>query len=556
MDTKLKNNRWGSLGAALVILGAAAGLMAVYPWLGMQVYEGSSDAVGYIVEQGEYSGYNTIIGAEMDPISRNWRIQQIVAWLILGIGMLVSLLAFSVALIKPLGMTSKKLFRTPFEVVLFVCYLSAFFILRYIDSGFILYSLTGELQTMFMEELYLGKNQAEAAVWILNFLIWAAGAFILYWSVTCLTGVFHMGVLRYIKERTLIGWLCLWCAGLFKNTHTLIESVDFREKSTKMLLKIVGINFLLLLIINFFWFVGIFGLIIYSVVLFFLLREIYTGMQKKYKVLLRATNELAEGNLDVEIKEPLGVFEPFRGEIEKIQSGFKKAVEEEVKSQSMKTELITNVSHDLKTPLTAIITYVDLLKKEDITAEERAGYIQVLDQKSIRLKHLIEDLFEVSKANSKNVTLNLMEVDIVSLMKQVRLELDDMIQESRVDFKWGLPSKRIAVNLDSERTYRIFENLLINIVKYSMPGTRAYVDIEEKEGEVIVSMKNISATEISLNGAELSDRFVRGDVSRGTEGSGLGLAIAKSFVELQKGRFEVVVEADLFKVLITWKEET
>lgn len=341
---------------------------------------------------------------------------------------------------------------------------------------------------VFMDELYLGGDQAAAVVFIINFLVWTTGAFIIYWVVICLTSVFNTGLIRYLKERTITGHFIRWFIGLFKNARALVETVDFRDKSTKTLLKIVGLDFLLLSVISSFWFYGIFGLFVYSVILFYVLRKLYFNMQDKYQILLKATNQLAEGNLEVDIKEALGVFEPFRGEIEKIQSGFKKAVEEEVKSQSMKTELITNVSHDLKTPLTAIITYVNLLKKQDITEEERSSYIQVLDQKSMRLKHLIEDLFEVSKANSRTVILNPVEVDI-----------------------------------------------------------------EEKDGEVIVSMKNISATEISLNGAELSDRFVRGDVSRGTEGSGLGLAIAKSFVELQKGRFEVVVEADLFKVLITWK---
>ena len=304
--------------------------------------------------------------------------------------------------------------------------------------------------------------------------------------------------------------------------------------------------------ISCFWFFGIFGLMIYSVVLFFLLRRIYDGMQEKYEILLQATGKMADGNLEVEINDDLGVFEPLKGEITKIRNGFKKAVEEEVKSQSMKTELITNVSHDLKTPLTAIITYVNLLKKEGITEEERRNYIRILDQKSMRLKSLIEDLFEISKANSNNVTLHLVEVDIVSLMKQVRLELEDKIGRSQVEFRWNMPDDKAVLILDSEKTYRVFENLLVNIVKYALPGTRAYVEITDDGETVMVSMKNISATEISLEGRDITDRFVRGDESRNTEGSGLGLAIARSFVELQKGTMEVGIEADLFKVKIEW----
>lgn len=262
---------------------------------------------------------------------------------------------------------------------------------------------------------------------------------------------------------------------------------------------------------------------------------------------------MAEGDLEVEIQENLGVFEPLKGEIARIQGGFRKAVEAEVRSRSMKTELITNVSHDLKTPLTAIITYVNLLKEKNITPQERDSYIQVLDQKSMRLKSLIEDLFEISKANSNNVTLNLMDVDVVSLMKQVRLEMDDKIASSGIDFRFQLPDHKVILRLDSDKTYRIFENLLVNIVKYGLAGTRAYVEIEENEKQVVISMKNISAAELSGE-QDLTERFVRGDASRNTEGSGLGLAIAGSFTKLQKGEMEVSVEADLFKVCLMWRK--
>ena len=159
------------------------------------------------------------------------------------------------------------------------------------------------------------------------------------------------------------------------------------------------------------------------------------GNESENRILLVAAGRMAEGDLEVDITEELGVFEPLKGEIARIRNGFKKAVEEEVRSRSMKTELITNVSHDLKTPLTAIITYVNLLKNPELTPEERDGYIQVLDQKSMRLKGLIEDLFEISKADSNNVSLNLMEVDVVAVMKEARLELEQQIRESGVEFR-------------------------------------------------------------------------------------------------------------------------
>ena len=165
-------------------------------------------------------------------------------------------------------------------------------------------------------------------------------------------------------------------------------------------------NFIILAVTSIFWFYGIMALIIYSVILYFILKKYFNEIKKNYHRLLEATNEIADGNLDVEIDENLGVFEPFKEEIEKIQTGFKKAVDEEVKSQRMKTELVTNVSHDLKTPLTAIITYVNLLKMEH-DPERQKEYIDVLDRKSLRLKALIEDLFEISKASSRSVNLNL-----------------------------------------------------------------------------------------------------------------------------------------------------
>jgi signal transduction histidine kinase len=297
---------------------------------------------------------------------------------------------------------------------------------------------------------------------------------------------------------------------------------------------------------------GIAVLILYSILLFVLMRKYVSDLKQKYAILLDAASKMAEGNLDVEIKEDIGLFEPLKEEFAKVQHGFKKAVEEEMKSQRMKTDLITNVSHDLKTPLTAIITYVNLLKDENITSEERASYIATLDMKSQRLKHLIEDLFEVSKASSNNITLNLIEVDIVGLIRQVLLELDDKVTQAEIELRLNLPEEKIILNLDSEKTYRIFENLIINMAKYAMPHSRAYIMMEVTEHKVTVTLKNISAMELSFHTEEITERFVRGDQSRNTEGSGLGLAIVKSFVELQGGTFEILVDGDLFKAVITW----
>ena len=221
----------------------------------------------------------------------------------------------------------------------------------------------------------------------------------------------------------------------------------------------------------------------------------------------------------------------------------------------MKTDLISNVSHDLKTPLTAITTYVELLKKPDITPEERADYIDTLERKAFRLKVLIEDLFEVSKAQSANVSLDLMEVDLVNLIRQVAVEHREKLAEEGLELRWKVPEGKVSLELDAQKTYRVFENLFVNLEKYAMPNSRVYVEIAETDDEVRTVIKNMSATELNVAPEELTERFVRGDASRNTEGSGLGLAIARSFTELQKGTFAVDVDGDLFKVTLVWKKD-
>lgn len=174
----------------------------------------------------------------------------------------------------------------------------------------------------------------------------------------------------------------------------------------------------------------------------------------------------------------------------------------------------------------------------------------MLEKKSLRLKVLIEDLFEISKATSKNVTMNFMKVDIVGLLKQVGLECDEKIQAAHLEFRWSMPEGKVVMLLDSQKTYRIFENLIINITKYALPHTRVYIELIDDGSHVSISMKNVSAAELNFNTEEITDRFVRGDASRNTEGSGLGLAIAKSFTELQYGTLQISTDADLFKVVI------
>lgn len=401
-----------------------------------------------------------------------------------------------------------------------------------------------------LSNLVLPKNTERVLDFGFNYMIWL---FVLFIFLTCfisLLQVFNLGLKKYMKERTICGWFCV----KIKRFLSSLKDIDLTDASNKAILKILVVNFVVLAILCSIWVAGIFVLILYSVILFFVLKKYVTTLKQQYQVLMYATSKMAEGNLEVVVDKDLGIFNPLKEELSKVQYGFKKAVDEEMKSQKMKTELISNVSHDLKTPLTAIITYVNLLKDVNITEEERLSYIDTLDKKSMRLKRLIEDLFEMSKANSDNMHLNLVEVDIVSLIKQVQLELDDKIRESRVEFRNRFQNEKVMLTLDSEKTYRIFENLIINITKYSLPDTRAFIELTENETNVIISLKNISATELDFTPDEITERFVRGDKSRNTEGSGLGLAIVRSFVDAQGGKLDIQLDGDLFKVIIKFKK--
>ena len=298
------------------------------------------------------------------------------------------------------------------------------------------------------------------------------------------------------------------------------------------------------------WVGGYAVLIIYTFAAYYFIKKYVNRIQEQYRKLFVATRSIAEGNLQTELSEDWGIFESYKEELSKIQNGFKAAVDKEVKSQRMKTELITNVSHDLKTPLTAITTYIELLEDDNLVPEVRKEYLGVLKRKSERLKFLIEDLFEVSKASSGNVTLNLVEVDICNLMRQVYLEYEDRVEEADLIFRFRMPEEKVTLQLDSQKTYRIFENLYVNIIKYAMPHTRVYVNANKTKKGIVIELKNMSANELNIQPEELTERFVRGDSARNTEGSGLGLAIARSFAELQGGKLSVEIDGDLFKVII------
>ncbi|EGD48527.1 integral membrane sensor signal transduction histidine kinase [Ruminiclostridium papyrosolvens DSM 2782] len=236
--------------------------------------------------------------------------------------------------------------------------------------------------------------------------------------------------------------------------------------------------------------------------------------------------------------------------IDSIADGLKHAVNNQVKAEKMKAELITNVSHDLKTPLTSIITYVDLLKSEGLSSENSQKYIDIIDKKSQRLKTLTEDLFEAAKASSGSITVNAEEINIVSLINQGLGELSDKIQSSGLNFKTNFSSDKLLVTADGKLLWRVIENLLSNVFKYAMPNSRVYIETTDINDNIVVSVKNISAYELNIPADELLERFKRGDSSRNSEGSGLGLSIARSLTEIQGGSFSISIDGDLFKATI------
>lgn len=462
---------------------------------------------------------------------------------IFGLSLLVAAAALLYPLVKSFNTGDEKVFRAPLEVVCIAAVLVITAVC--VNAGSMIRRSDGV------------AGPLDLAVWFLYFAV-------VYWAAGNLRRIFVLGPIPYFKEYSLlVSRKCGIRKGVKEAWETMgrwrkramdtLLDLKLSDVNNRMILKVVGLNFVILAVITCFWYYGLILLVIYSAVLFYFLRGYFRDIREKYDRLNMAAAAIANGDLKTEIPADTGVFEPVAESLQKIQEGFGKAVEEEVKSQRMKTELITNVSHDLKTPLTAIITYVDLLKKEEDPGKQKE-YVEVLEKKSQRLKVLIEDLFEISKAGSGNVKLELMDVDVVNLFKQVKLELEDKIKKADLDFRCSYPEEKLTVRLDSQKTYRIFENLLVNIVKYAMPHTRVFIEILREDDQAVIRMKNISEQELNIQGQELTERFVRGDASRNTEGAGLGLAIVKSFVELQGGEFGIEIDGDLFKTQVRFRD--
>ena len=341
-----------------------------------------------------------------------------------------------------------------------------------------------------------------------------------------------------------------WLIQKYKNVKNIISSN--KNLGGKIALYFIGIVTVSILIGLIFKEFGILLDIVFWIWCYYkIMKEV-----DKFKQIHDATEKIYKGDTNIKLDESLytGVLKELAIYINDIAGGFSNAIKESLKSERLKTELITNVSHDIKTPLTSIINYVDLLKQENIQNEKAKEYIEVLDNKSQRLKKLIEDLVEASKASSGNIKINKEVLNVKELLNQVTGEFEDKFNSRGLNIISKLPEKTVYIKADSRYLYRVLENIYSNVAKYAEENTRVYIDcILEEENTVTIYVKNISKYELNISADELMQRFVRGDKSRNTEGSGLGLSIAKSLTELQDGTFNIYLDGDLFKVAIKFK---
>lgn len=379
-----------------------------------------------------------------------------------------------------------------------------------------------------------------------------------------------MSFVRSIKLRSLIKHSLWFVIGkkiinFFKKSYEKISTAFSSRYHFKCLKKSVIWKLVLFLGANIVFF--LFGLIgidsgafeififlcfipasVFNIIFFIKIFETIKNLDKIFTEIKKGSQGDFNFSLDYsKMKDPV---KGFARDVENMQNGLKTAVNEAIKGERMKTELITNVSHDLKTPLTSIINYVDLLGRCDITDETAKEYIGVLSDKSEKLKKLIEDLVEASKASTGNIKITKIKMNLYELAVQAVGEHEDALAERGIEVRINTPEKQPVVLADNQKTWRIIDNLFSNVKKYSLKGSRAYITVEEKDGWGRFSIKNVSEKALDISPDELTQRFVRGDASRSTEGSGLGLSIAKSLCELQGGRFTIEIDGDLFKATL------
>lgn len=356
---------------------------------------------------------------------------------------------------------------------------------------------------------------------------------------------------------------------ILRHLNNYSEMTTFQQRSLRRIYSCIGVIFTLIIVCGFvfiafidrgaeetllaiaalvFGTVGIFGTVWWYILAL-------KADLRDWNILMAQIAEMYGGNLDaVNHVPPTSNLYDCAMQLNMIRTGIQKTVEEGIKADRTKVELITNVSHDLKTPLTSIISYVELLKKEPDLPPHIMDYVNTISNKADRLSHMVQDVFDVSKATTGNITLDMKDLDIGKLLQQTFVEMDETIKNSKIVWRVEIPEVPIIVNADGQRLYRVFQNLIRNCAQYSLEGSRAYVNLISQNGIATVSIRNISRSEITVNGSDLTARFVRGDQNRTTEGSGLGLSIAKSFTEACGGRFYISTNGDLFTVTVQFRQ--
>ncbi len=390
--------------------------------------------------------------------------------------------------------------------------------------------------------------------------------------------VLKTGLLQYLKTKTVIGTI-------IKNTKTTIHDITVMPISKmrkKQIGKLVSTQMVIILLIVFLpkvsvvgysyfndlniykrlWLVAwvlinryatlvsIVGLVIYGILLYKWLLYNYQDYQSNYKKLIQQAEAMSEGDFRANT-DSCRQFDDLRDAMNDVSEGFKKAVDRETRAARSKSELITNVSHDLKTPITVVKNYTTLLEATPLN-DIQQNYVQQLLKYTNHLTSLLDDLLDIAKASTGKMNFDRVQLDIIALLKQSIVENNEILLSKNIEVVENFDTNSYMLKLDGDKTYRVFENLLSNVAKYALNGTRVYIDVVSNEESITISFKNISATKMDFDEKEIVERFVRGDSSRTQEGSGIGLAIVKSFVEAQNGHLDISIDGDLFKVNLTF----
>lgn len=407
-----------------------------------------------------------------------------------------------------------------------------------------------------ISELLFLMGRMGGQTWNVSGLLVASGTVSL--MIDALFLVFYLSMVRRMKAEV-----------MWKNSVTcwLMEGFEktFRERTVTIQVLIL---FVIHMLVCFILAVGAFYFrqpVCLILLLIFSGMEAYLFLRRtvEHDQIYQAVERISEGDLDTKIDAASlhGEDQKLAEAINNIGAGLHHAVDDSTRNERMKADLITNVSHDIKTPLTSIINYVNLIKMEEIENERVRNYVEILDQKSQRLKQLTEDLVETSRITSGNIKLDMNRIDLVELVCQTGGEFNEKFESKELTIVTKLPNTEVMIWADGRQLYRVIENLYNNVAKYALEKTRVYVDVQEKEGQAVFSIKNVSEKSLAKensNAGDLTERFIRGDSSRTTEGSGLGLSIAKSLTQLMGGTFRIGVDGDLFKATITFpisKEE-